>query len=203
MITRRAPPTPARWLAAWAVSYNVAHHLGLLPAADAGGGTRWNDWLDLAVPYAVVGTALAALAACRTDRRGWVAGLVGAGLYAQGHGLHLGANSIANARGPAAPVHLWDEVVGHALWYAGVAVLITVLVRAAADVAPTTVGWALAAATGVTWATNALGAEGLPPYGLAVALGLAAYGWQRRTGAGRLLLAGSAVSTLVLGAVLV
>jgi hypothetical protein len=69
----------ARWLAAWAVAYNVCHHLGALPGGlgSAGGGTRWVDWLDLLTPYAVVGLALAALAAGGTDRRGWV--LAGAG----------------------------------------------------------------------------------------------------------------------------
>jgi hypothetical protein len=61
---------PARWAAAWAVAYNALHHLGALPGGlgDAGGATRWVDWLDLLTPYAVVGTALAALAAARTDR---------------------------------------------------------------------------------------------------------------------------------------
>ena len=180
----------------------MAHHLGGLPAADAGGGTRWNDWLDLGVPYAVVGTALMALAAAGADRRGWVVGLVGAGLYVQGHGVHLAANSITNARGDAAPVFLWDEVVGHVLWYGGFAVLALVLARSAGDVRPTPLGWALAAATGVTWATNALGADGLAPYGLAMAVGLAVAGWRLGTGAGRLLLGAFAVSAVVLGVAL-
>ena len=89
---------PGRRSSAWELAvctaaYNVAHHLGALPRMDAGGGTRWNDWLDVLVPYAVVGTALVALAAARTDRRGWVAALVGAAAYVQGHGIHLAANS--------------------------------------------------------------------------------------------------------------
>lgn len=107
--------TPARWVVAWAVAYSLLHHLGALPGGlgTAGGGTQWVDWVDLAVPYLVVGPALAALAFAGADRRAWVPGLAGAVAYASGHGIHLAANSISNERGDAAPVHLWDEVVGH------------------------------------------------------------------------------------------
>lgn len=61
----------ARWTAAWAVAYNLLHHLGALPGGlgSAGGGTCWTDWIDLLTPYAVAGTALAALASTGTDRR--------------------------------------------------------------------------------------------------------------------------------------
>jgi hypothetical protein len=182
-----------RWLLAWAGAYGVTHHLGLLPdgLGAAGGGTRWADWLDLLGPYLVIGTALAALAAVGTDRRGWVAAVLGGVLYAQGHGIHLAANSIANARGDQSPAHLWDEVVGHLLWYGGFAVLVVVLARAFAG-AGLSVGWwsgAVAVLTGGTWATNALGADGLAPVGFAVALALSAYGWWlRSSGAGRLLI---------------
>ena len=191
--------TPARWLAAWAVAYNVLHHLGALPGGlgAAPGSTRWVDWLDLLTPYVVVGTALAALAAARTDRRGWALAAVGAVAYASGHGVHLAANSIANARGDAAPVHLWDEVVGHWLWYAGVALLVVALARAVA-VEARLPALALAVLTGLTWTTNAL--EGTTAVGsLAVAAGLAGWGWQRRReGTGRLLLAAFATSALLL-----
>lgn len=89
----------ARWTAAWAVAYNLLHHLGALPGGlgSAGGGTRWTDWIDLLTPYIVTGTALAALAATGTDRRGWTAALLGAAVYAQGHAIHLSANSIATS----------------------------------------------------------------------------------------------------------
>ena len=184
-----------------AVAYNAAHHVGLLPAVALGGGTRWNDLLDLLVPYVVVGTALAALAAAGTDRRGWVAAAAGAVLYVQGAGVHLAANSIGNARGDAAPVHLWDEVLGHALWYAGAAVLVAVLVRAVpVRVGPVAV--LLALLTGLTWTTNAVGADGLQvPAALTAGL-LAAHGLRLGTPTGRLLVVGfvpSAVALVLLG----
>lgn len=123
--------TPARWLAAGALTYSVLHHLGALPDLGAAPhGTRWTDWLDLLTPYAVIGPALAALASAGTDRRGWWIALLGAGAYVQGHGIHLAAHSIGDQRGDAAPIHLWDAVVGPALWVAGVALLGLALARA-------------------------------------------------------------------------
>lgn len=193
--------TAARWVAAWAVAYNLLHHLGALPAGlgNAGGGTRWVDWITLLTPYVVVGCALAALRSARTDRAGWITALVGAALYAQGHGINLSANSISNARGDQAPVHLWDEIVGHWLWYAGVAVLVVALVRAV-DVAARPTAVLLAAATGMTWTTNAL--EGTTAVGsLAAAAVLAGWGWHRRhDGTGRLLLVAFGGSTAMLTA---
>ena len=109
-----------------------------------------------------------------------------------GSGIHLAANSIGNARGDGAPVHLWDEVVGHAVWYAGFALLVLALAGALSrtDLRAGPVALLLALLTGTTWATNALGADGLALPGLLVALALAACGWRlRRSGAGRLLLA--------------
>ena len=177
----------------WAIAYGVTHHLGLLPGGlgEAGGSTRWVDWLDLLVPFVVVGSALAALAAAHTDRRGWVAAVTGSVLYAQGHGVHLAANSISNARGDVPPTHLWDETVGHLLWYGGLALLAAVLARAFAT-GGLRVGWlsrGLAVLTGATWATNTLGADELIIPGLAGAVALGTYGWRlRSTGAGQLLM---------------
>jgi hypothetical protein len=192
-----------RWLLAWGLAYNLLHHLGALPGglSEAPGSTRWVDWLDLLTPYAVVGPALATLAAAHADRRAWVLALVGALAYTGGHGIHLAANSIGNARGDAAPVHLWDEVVGHWLWYAGVALLVVALARAVTLPArPPTVALALAVATGVTWTTNALeGTTGIAS--LLIAAALAAHGWRRRDdGAGRLLLLAFGLSALLLAA---
>lgn len=191
--------TAARWVALSAVAYNLLHHLGGLPGGlgDAGNGTRWVDWLDLLTPYAVVGTALAALAGTGTDRRGWRIALLGAGAYVSGHGVHLAANSIGNVRGDVAPIYLWDEVVGHWLWYAGVALLVVALTRAV-PLRATPTAYALALATGLTWTTNALGGTtGLGS--LAVAVGFAAWGWRRRSeGIGRLLLVAFGTSALLL-----
>ena len=193
--------TAAWWTGVWALAYNLFHHLGALPngLGAAGGGTRWLDWVDLLTPYAVVGAALAALATANTDARGWWAALVGAGAYVQGHAVHLAANSIGNVRGDVPPVHLWDEVVGHWLWYAGLALLVLALARAV-PLRARPVAYALALATGVTWTTNAL--EGTTAVGsLVVAAGLAGWGWRRRgEGTGRLLLVGFGTSALLLAA---
>lgn len=188
-------------MALWAVAYNLLHHLGVLPGGlgDAGGGTRRVDWLDLLTPYVVVGAALAALAAAGTDRRGWRLALLGAGSYVSGHAVHLAANSIGNVRGDVAPVHLWDEVVGHWLWYAGVALLVVALARAV-RLPATPSAYALALLTGLTWTTNALaGTTG--PGSLGVAAGLAVWGWRRRSeGTGRLLLVAFGTSAGLLAA---
>lgn len=183
----------------WAVAYNLLHHLGALPdgLGQAGGATRWVDWLTLLTPYAVAGSALAALHAAGNDRRGWVIGLVGAGSYVQGHGINLAANSISNARGSQAPAYLWDEVVGHWLWYGGVALLVLALARTV-DVRARPAAVLLAVASGLTWTTNAL--EGTTSVGsLAVAMAFAAWGWRRRAeGTGQLLLAAFGTSTALL-----
>ena len=172
--------TAARWTALCALAYNLGHHLGALPGGlgAAGRGTRWVDWIDLLTPYAVVGTALAALAVAGTDRRGWWTALAGAGAYVQGHGVHLAANSISNVRGDAAPTYLWDEVLGHWIWYSGAALLLLAVVRAV-PMHASPVALLLAVATGVTWTTNAL--EGTFAAGaLAAALAFAGWGATRR-----------------------
>ena len=147
----------------------------------------------------MVGTALAALASARTDRRGWGLAALGAVAYAGGHGIHLAANSSGNARGDAAPVHLWDEVVGHWLWYAGVALLLVALARAV-SVRASPLAAALALGTGLTWTTNAL--VGTTAVGsLVVAVGLATWGWRRRAeGTGRLLRVAFGASAVLLAA---
>ncbi len=184
---------------AWALAYNVLHHLGAVPEGlgEAGGGTRWVDWVTLLTPYAVVGCALAALRSAGADRLSWAVALIGSLLYVQGHGINLAANSISNARGDEAPAHLWDEVVGHWLWYAGLALLVVALARAV-EVAARPGAVLLAVATGLTWTTNAL--EGTTSVGsLAVAAALAGWGWWRRhEGAGQLLLVSFGTSAVLL-----
>lgn len=191
--------TAARWAGVWALAYNLLHHLGALPdgLGDAGGGTRWVDWVTLVTPYAVVGSAFAALRTAGSDRRGWTIALVGGALYVQGHGINLAANSISNARGSEAPAHLWDEVIGHWLWYAGVVLLVIALARVV-DAPARPVAVLLAVATGLTWTTNAL--EGTTAVGsLVVAATLAGWGWRRRDeGTGRLLLTAFATSAALL-----
>ncbi len=114
---------------------------------------------------------------------------MGSWLYATGHGVHLSANSIGNVA-PGETAHLWDEQVGHWVWYAGVTVV-------AATLASTLVGrpapksllsWLLAIAVGVTWGTNATGGE-FTWAGAVIAAGAAAWGWRHRRDAGVLVAA--------------
>ncbi|HVE73678.1 MAG TPA: hypothetical protein VNA30_01090, partial [Mycobacteriales bacterium] len=102
-----------RALVAFAVAVIIGHHLGtILKPLGTVGPTEWADWVDLLVPMTVLGTAAAALVAAVAERREWLLFSIGAVLYAQGHGIHLGANSISNAgvTGRAKDAaHLWDE----------------------------------------------------------------------------------------------
>lgn len=172
-----------------AASYATLHHLGLLPALDGPSGTRWNDWLDLLVPWLVLGPAAWVLVVARASARVWATFAAGALLYASGHGIHLAANSVGNVA-PGETAHLWDEQVGHLVWYAGVAV-------AGAAVSLTTRGRALprglglvaglvaAVGVGVTWSTNALGG-GSPVLAVGVALVACSFCWRERRGVGGL-----------------
>jgi hypothetical protein len=157
-------PTHGVALTLTAVTYNLCHHVGSLPdgLGAAGHGTRVADWLDLAAPFLVLVPALLTLVAARADRATYTLLVVGALLYTQGHGIHLAANSIGNqAPGPTA--HFWDETAGHLLWYAGVAIVVVALARTMAgrQVRPSALPLAvpLAVLTGVTWASNAIGAD--------------------------------------------
>lgn len=125
----------ARAFAVTMLAYGVLHHVGTLPSSfEMMGSTRWTDWLDVLTPYAVLLPAAVTLLSAGAWLRRWAVYLVGAVMYADGHGIHLAANSIGRtAPGPA--VHLWDEVVGHYVWYAGwilvLAALTAVLARRA------------------------------------------------------------------------
>jgi hypothetical protein len=179
-----------RLLAASAVAMVLTHWLRLLPlGAAAPGATRYEDFVDLLTPYVVAGPALVVLARTGAPRRSWALALLGAALFTQGHGLHLSANSISFASGEAAPAYLWDEQVGHHLWFAGLTLLLVVVVQAVRS-RPMHVGAAargLAALVGLTWAANVV-EGGAVPFGATLALGLTAYGWRlRRSPPGRLL----------------
>jgi hypothetical protein len=169
-----------RCLGWFAVAVIVGHHLGTLltPLGDAGRGTEWADWVDLLTPYAVVGTALAALLAARVDRATWLLAALGTVVYTQGHGIHLAANSVGNARGNAQPVHLWDEVVGHYLWYGGLFLLVAALVRGLRAVELASPWrWPVAVLFGLTAATNAI-EGGTAVFSTLVAAGFCV--WARR-----------------------
>lgn len=176
-----------RALAVAALAYASLHHLGLLPAWEGPTGTRWNDWLDLLVPWLVLGSAAWVLVVAGASRHVWAVFAVGALLYASGHGVHLAANSIGNVA-PGATAHLWDEEVGHLLWYVGVA-LVGAALAATMRGRPLPAGAGLAAAAlaacavGTTWATNALGGGSIV---LAVVVAIAAcvFGWRERRALG-------------------
>jgi hypothetical protein len=188
-----------RWLALTALGYAVVHHLGLLPDGLGGApnGTRWADWLDLVVPWVVLAPAALTVAADGASRRTWVLFGVGAGLYFSGHGVHLAANSVGNAD-PSVTAHLWDERVGHLIWYAGVAVVLAALARTMVGRArPGVVGYALALAVGLTWASNAFGG-GTEVLSLVVALAAVWFGWRHRRDLPIVLLVGFAPAAVLI-----
>lgn len=183
-----------RWVALTALAYVVLHHLGLLPGGlgAAPRDTQWADWLDLLVPYLVLAPAAMALSVAPALRRAWVVFGLGAVTYATGHGIHLAANSVGNAD-PGPTAHLWDEVVGHEIWYAGVALVVAALAMTMPGrPRPGWVGYLLALAVGATWASNAVGGRGTVVAALVVATAFAVWGWRHRHDLGLTLLVGFA-----------
>ena len=176
----------------------VGHHLGTLTAPLGElGDVQAADLPDLLLPYAVVAAAGVALLA--VPRTAQVLGVLGLLLYVQGHGIHLAANSIAE-RQPSDTAFFWDELAGHAIWYAGLyLVLAALLVGRAVGTRPGPVRLVLSAAVGVTFATNALGGHAVPLAVVALLLlgGLAA---RRREGLAVDLLVAAGVGLLCLAA---
>jgi hypothetical protein len=113
----------------------------------------FGTWIDLATPFVVLGAAAWGLRGAPAAAA--VVALVGAILYADGHGIHLSANDIRHHEltGEAARVaHFWDERFGHLEWHLGWLVLLAAFyvadsarVRALrADALPALLlGWAL------------------------------------------------------------
>ena len=168
-------------LLAFAFVVAVGHHVGEAfkwLGAVGETGTRWADWIDLAVPYLVVGTAAATLARAGTDHLGWLAFGFAAVAYTQGHGIHLAANSVDNAAGGKV-AHLWDERVGHWIWYVGLSLLVAVLVRALPALGLSVWAGVGALLAGFTWFDNTV--EGAVPYlGIVAAVLVGGYAWRRR-----------------------
>jgi hypothetical protein len=200
--SRPGGPRVRRLLALSVLALVATHWLRLLPLGfEAPGATRYEDFVDLVTPYAVAGPALAALAVVGASRRTWTAALLGAAAFTQGHGIHLSANSIRHAIGPVAPVDLWDERVGHWIWFVGLAALTSAVVHAVAGAEPAgRAGPALAALVGLTWAANVVEA-GMVGLGGVLAGGLVAQGWRLRvTATGRLLLLAFGLSLVLMAA---
>jgi len=147
------------------------------------------------------------LALQRPRWEAWLATGVGTILYVEGHGIHLSANSIGNVASlqeTAEPtidiIHLWDEVVGHYFWFAGLAVVLYVCVVSVRGqplnlpVWPSVVGGAL---TGLTWATNGL-EGGTAVFSLVIAAAALGLVERRRTGLSVVLFSGGGVAVGVL-----
>jgi hypothetical protein len=191
------------WLVLLAVGYAVSHHAGTLFAGlgDVGSTqTRWADWIDLATPYVVTGAAGGALRAARASRIAWTVFWFAAVLYTQGHGIHLAANSVGNVA-PGEPAYLWDEHVGHYLWYTGFALLVATLAATLAERRPRGGVGAhlLALLVGFTNFTNSV--EGQTPIlGIVVAVLFLGWGVVTRDGLGRVLLTAYGFSLLLFAA---
>jgi len=180
------------WLVFFAVGYSIFHHAGTVFAGlGEVGTTRWADWIDVLSPYVVTGAAAGALRGAGATRGTWVAFWFATVLYTQGHGIHLSANSIGNVLPGEDPavVHLWDETVGHYLWYIGFALIVAVLATTCSDrkTRGGLAGHLLAALVGYTHFTNSV--EGQTAYlGIATAVVFVGWGWWSRVGMGRYLL---------------
>jgi hypothetical protein len=184
----------------------VLHHNGTFLSPLGGPGTtRWIDWFDLVTPLLVLLPSAGLLRCVGGSAKQWMLWLVGAIVYTEGHGLHLAANSIFHAD-PGETAHLWDEVVGHLIWYSGFWVIVVVLVfaldKTALPLSP--LGVVLAALVGLTHATNAIGADRpVPVIAAVIAIALIAYGLRLRSDAGRYLAASYAVAIVVMAGALV
>ena len=195
---RQAAGRAVGWpLATLALSVVVCMQIGTVarPLGELG-PVRAADWLDLLTPWAVVGAAAWVLVRCRSaggdgpDRLAWGLLAVGGLAFAEGKGLHLAANSVGNTAptGAAAEVaHLWDEGVGHWIWYLGLLLVVAAVSRAVLEtgggVRTSAAGVVLALLTGFSLANTWI--EGRTPWlGLAAAVGFAGWGLRRRARGG-------------------
>ena len=190
------------WLVLFAVGYVVLHHAGEIfkGLGDVGDTeTRWADWIDLLTPYVVTGTVAGALRGGGASRATWTLFWFAAVLYTQGHGIHLAANSVNNALpGSPEPGQLWDERIGHYLWYVGFYLLVVALAVSLADRRPRGGAGAhlLALLVGFTNFTNSV--EGQTAWlGIGAAVVFVVWGTMTRDGMGRLLVTAYAFSGLL------
>ncbi len=193
------------WLVFLAVGYAVLHHAGVLFAGFGELGstsTRWADWIDVLTPYVVTGAVAGALRGGGASRAVWTLFWFASIVYTQGQGIHLAANSIGNATAHGSqPTYLWDEQVGHYLWYVGFYLLVVALARALADrrMRGGPAAHLLAVLVGVTTFTNAV--EGQTAYlGLGAAAVFTFWGLLTRDGMGRLLITAYGTALLLLSA---
>lgn len=170
------------WLAGLAISLILGLQEGTLarPLGDIG-NTRVADWLDLLVPWAIVGCAAVVMAAGRPRHAAWWVFGAGGLLFVEGHGIHLAANSVANKQG-GSTAYLWDEVVGHHLLFTGLAIMLFAVLLALGDCAirVNAFGWVLSGGVGValfnSWVEGQSAALGLLICGAFLTTG-----WRRRS----------------------
>src|SRR4051794_11854427 len=190
------------WLVVFALGYGISHEAGELfrGLGDVGDTqTRWADWIDLATPYVVTGAAAGALRAARASRGAWTVFWFAAVLYTQGHGIHLAANSIGNASpGTQQPEYLWDEHVGHYLWYVGFALIVATLAATVSErrYRGGLLAHLLALVVGFTNFTNSVEGQ-TPVLGIVVAAVFMVWGIVTRDSLGRVLLTGYGFSLLL------
>jgi hypothetical protein len=96
-------------------------------------------------------------------------------------------------------VHLWDEVVGHYIWYLGFVIVAGAVIGAlrTVELEPGWVGVVGGLIVGSTWATNGL-EGGTAVFSLVVASMALAYGWQFRQGIGQAVLASGMGAAVIL-----
>ena len=175
-------------------AYAVTHHIGtiLSGAGELGPRMRVADLADLLTPGLTIGLAAWALAALRPSRGLWWLFGAGSVLLVDGHGIHLAANSIDNvqAEGATGDLHdltyLWDEHVGHYLWYSGVVLVALALLLALRARPPFRGPWpyVLGVLVALTHFDNDVEGQ-TPALGIVAAVVLAALGWRYRDTAAR------------------
>ena len=118
------PPDVASRFLAFAAAVALFHHLPALV------GHRWEEWVDLATPFAVLGAAAWTLAALAPAAGVWALAGVAAVLYTDGHGIHLAANTIRSVGTTGAvenEAYFWDETWGHIEWHGGLFLLLAAI----------------------------------------------------------------------------
>src|SRR5438094_2895534 len=96
-------PVPWGRVGALVLAIVVGMQIGpiAIPLGHTVDRTRWADWLDLTVPYLVLGLAAWTLQGLVGRRDSWVLLAVGGLVFTQGHALHLAANSVGNVHSGA------------------------------------------------------------------------------------------------------
>jgi len=189
----------------FAVGYNIMHHNVFFGSMTLANGTRLADWIDLVTPFTVLGPLLWFLEISKPSRTTWFVAAIGSALYIQGHGMHLSSNSISNATTSHTAavtldvIYLWDEVVGHYIWFAGLAVVLACCAasteRIETPMLPMAIGSGL---SGLTWATNGL-EGGTAVFSSVCAVVAVVHGLRRpHTGIAAPLVVGGIISALVL-----